>query len=136
MQCYIGGRRSGKTQHLINLSHDTGIPIVTRSEKMARAIEYQATRIGKPVPRPLCYRSREMLIGSPLRRNVLVDEAGGILEDMLGVRVVAASIDGEALRLANPALSNFESMGLFELLHTWSKERRTKREEKQCKDEN
>ncbi len=127
MQCYVGGRRSGKTRYLINLSHETGIPIVTRSEVMAKYIERQAMEIGKPVPRPICYKSREMLIGAPMCKNVLVDEAGTILEEILGVNVVAASIDGEALRLANPALGSFESMGLVELLRTWRKAKKGKR---------
>lgn len=83
--------------------------------------------IGKPVPRPICYKSREMLIGALMCKNVLVDEAGTILEEILGVNVVAASIDGEALRLANPALGSFESMGLVELLRTWRKAKKGKR---------
>ncbi len=127
MQCYVGGRRSGKTQHLINLSHDTGIPIVTRSAQMAKAIEHQAMKMGKPIPEPICYTSREMLVGAPLLRNVLVDEAGGILSDILGVRVAAVAIDGEALRLANPALGNLEEMGLLECLRTWRKAKKGKR---------
>lgn len=126
MQCYVGGRRSGKTQHLINLSHDTGIPIVTRSAQMAKAIERQAMKMGKPIPKPLSYGSREMLIGASLRRNILVDEAGGILDDLLGVHVVAAAIDGEALKLANPALGNLEEMGLLDLLRTWRKAKKGK----------
>ena len=67
-----------------------------------------------------------MLIGAPLRRNILVDEAGGILDDLLGVHVVAAAIDGEALKLANPALGNLEEMGLLDLLCTWRKEKKGK----------
>lgn len=127
MQCYVGGRRSGKTHHLINLSHDTGIPIVTRSAQMAKAIEHQALKMGKPIPKPLSYGCREMLVGAPIRRNILVDEAGGILDDILGVHVVAAAIDGEAFQLANPALGNLAEMGLFELLRTWRKEKKGKR---------
>lgn len=105
MQCFIGGRRFGKTHQLICLSHDTGYPIVTRSAEMVKAIEYQATKMGKSIPEPICYTSREMLVGAPLRRNVLIDEVGGILEEILGVHIVAAAIDGEALQLANPAIS-------------------------------
>lgn len=136
MQCYVGGRRSGKTRHLINLSHETGITIVTRTNDMAKQIEYDAMRIGKPIPRPICIANRARLIGTLNGRNVLVDEAGGILEDILCVHIVAASIDGEALKLANPALANLESMGLFELLRTWRKERKANRKEEQCKEEN
>ena len=128
MQCFVGGRRSGKTMHLINLSHDTGYPIVTRSKQAAKAIEQQAMRIGKPIPEPISYGSREMLIGAPLRRNVLVDEAGGVLEDMLGVHIAAVSIDGDALSLANPAIPHeIESMGLLELVKTWRTQRKGKR---------
>lgn len=64
MQCYVGGRRSGKTRHLINLSHETGITIVTRTNDMAKQIEYDAMRIGKPIPRPICIANRASLINT------------------------------------------------------------------------
>lgn len=104
MQCFVGGRRTGKTRQLICLSHDTGYPIITRNKQMADAIEHQAMSMGKFIPKPICYKNREMLIGSLRDRKVLVDEAGDILEEILGVHIVAAAINGEALQLANPAL--------------------------------
>lgn len=123
MQCFVGGRQTGKTWQLICLSHDTGYPIVTRTANTAKRIEQMARRAGKTIPKPICYASREMLIGSPMRRNVLVDESQGILEDVLNAHIVAASIQGEALALckANPAIG---SMGLIELLRRWNKERK------------
>lgn len=127
MQVYVGGRASGKTHHLINLSHDTGIPIVVRSARMSDEIRWQSVKMGKVIPKPICYRDREAMAYASQLGYVLVDEAGAILNDVMGARVVAAAIDGEALRLANPALGNLESMGLLELLRAWREGKKGKR---------
>lgn len=123
MQCFVSGRRTGKTTQLIKLSHDTGIPIYTRTEQMARNVAFQADRMGVTIPKPIC--QRPALIG--LRPSqVIVDEAGGILEDVLGAKVIAASINGDALRIANPAIPNFEEIGFIDLFRKWRKARKRK----------
>lgn len=122
MQCFVSGRRTGKTTQLIKLSHDTGIPIVTRNAAMANCIERQALRMGVAIPKPIVNRVsgwREPPVAKC--ESVLVDEAGGILEDMLGTRVVAVAINGDAVRIANPAMPDFEQMGLADLLREWRK---------------
>lgn len=121
MQCYVGGRRTGKTTSLIRLSHDTGFPIVCRTQEMAWAIEWQALRMGTEIPVPICYKNQAVAVGALRERRVLVDEAQGVLSEMLGRDVVAASIDGEALRLANPAIG---SMKFLDLLRLWRSERK------------
>lgn len=135
MQCFVGGRRSGKTWQMICLSHDTGFPIIARTKAMANYIEGQAYRMGKTIPKPIPATNYSLMIGALSGEKVIVDESQGILEDILKVRIVAASIDGEALMLPlqNPAIG---SLGFIELLRTWIKERRAKREGKQCKEEN
>lgn len=124
MQCFVGGRCTGKTWSLINLSHETGFPIVARSKSIAHSIEQQAQKMGKPIPRPVCCQSIRHAAGSMFGEKVLVDEAGGVLADVLGVHVVAASIEGEALRAANPAIPDLGSMGFAELLRAWRAERK------------
>lgn len=126
MQCFVGGRRTGKTQHLINISHDTGFPIVTATVEMAHSIERQALRMGVPIPVPYCYKSPAARIAMKHER-VLIDEAQTVLDSIFETHVVAASIYGEAIAAANPALCNLESMGRFELLRTWRKEKKGKR---------
>ena len=135
MQCFVGGRRSGKTWQMICLSHDTGFPIIARTKAMANYIEDQAHRMGKAIPKPITVTNYSLMIGALRGEKVIVDEAQGILEDILKVSIVAASINGEALMLPlqDPAIG---SLGFFELLRTWREERRAKREEKQCKGEN
>lgn len=49
--------------------------------------------------------------------------ASGVLEDVLGAKVVAASIDGEAL---NPAIPDLEAMGFLDLLRAWRRARKRK----------
>lgn len=120
MQCFVSGRRTGKTTRLIMLSHDTGIPIYTRTAQMAAFVEHQARTLGVTIPKPICRTPK--LIG--LRSSkVIVDEAGGVLEDVLGAKVVAASIDGEAL---NPAIPDLEAMGFLDLLRAWRRARKRK----------
>lgn len=120
MQCFVSGRSTGKTTRLIMLSHDTGIPIYTRTAQMAAFVEHQARTLGVTIPKPICQPPK--LIG--LRPSkVIVDEAGGVLEDVLGAKVVAASIDGEAL---NPAIPDLEAMGFLDLLRAWRRARKRK----------
>ena len=91
--------------------------------------------MGKAIPKPITVTNYSLMIGALRGEKVIVDEAQGILEDILKVSIVAASINGEALMLPlqDPAIG---SLGFFELLRTWREERRAKREEKQCKGEN
>lgn len=126
MQCFVGGRRTGKTWQLICLSHDTGYPIVARSKQMAHTIERQAMSMGKSIPPVIVNQTAGFTPKLTYNQPVLVDEAQGVLSDVLGVQVVAASIDGEALKLANPALGDLESMGLLELLRTCRKAKKGK----------
>lgn len=120
MQCFVSGRRTGKTTRLIMLSHDTGIPIYTRTAQMAAFVEHQARTLGVTIPKPI-YRTPKLIGLRPSK--VIVDEAGGVLEDVLGAKVVAASIDGEAL---NPAIPDLEAMGFLDLLRAWRRARKRK----------
>lgn len=54
MQCFVSGRRNGKTTRLIMLSHDTGIPIYTRTAQMAAFVEHRARTLGVTIPKPIC----------------------------------------------------------------------------------
>lgn len=120
MQCFVSGRRTGKTTLLIMLSHDTGIPIYTRTAQMAAFVEHQARTLGVTIPKPVC--NPQKLLGQR-PSQVIVDEAGGVLEDVLGAKVVAASIDGVAL---NPAMPDLEAMGFLDLCRAWRRARKRK----------
>ena len=91
--------------------------------------------MGKAIPKPIPVTNYSLMIGALRGEKVIVDESQGILEDILKVSIVAASIDGEALMLPLQD-SAIGSLGFFELLRTWREERRAKREEKQCKGDN
>lgn len=128
MQCFVSGRCTGKTTQLIVLSHDTGIPILARNANMAASIERQAFRMGIGIPKVVVSRVSGGCI-TPKRASperVLVDEAGGVLEDALGVKVAAVSINGDALRIANPAIPDLGEMSLINLFKVWSKARKRK----------
>lgn len=123
MQCFVSGRSTGKTTRLIMLSHDTGIPIYTRTAQMAAFVEHQARTLGVTIPKPIC-KPHKLLGKRP--SQVIVDEVGGVLEDMLGAKVVAASIDGVAL---NPAIPDLEAMGFLDLFRAWRRARKRKGEQ-------
>lgn len=130
MQCYVGGRCSGKTTRLIELSHDTGIPILVHTLSRGRQIELQAHDMGKPIPSPQCLGSMAVTAGALRGERVLIDELGALVEHAFDVRIVAASIDGEALTCANPALAD---MGLIEAARRWwGARRRGASDEKGC----
>jgi hypothetical protein len=102
------------------LSHDTGIPIYTRTAQMAAFVEHQARTLGVTIPKPIC-KPQKLLGQRP--SQVIVDEVGGVLEDMLGAKVVDASIDGVAL---NPAIPDLEAMGFRDLFRAWRRARKRK----------
>lgn len=128
MQCFVSGRGTGKTTQLIKLSHDTGIPIMTRNKGMANHVEYAAMLMGVSIPRVLVNQTASF-VPTPTGKHatqVIVDEAGGVLKDLLGVKVSAVAINGDALRIANPAIPDLEEMGLIDLVRTWRKARKRK----------
>ena len=52
----VGHRQSGKTQALIELSEQTGIPILAPTRMMRDCIELQAKRQGRTIPAPQVYK--------------------------------------------------------------------------------
>lgn len=74
----VGHRQSGKTQALIELSEQTGIPILTPNHMMRYCIAYQAERQGRTIPAPQVYRSANFPPSRADRerpwRNVYADE--------------------------------------------------------------
>ena len=75
----VGHRQSGKTQALIELSEQTGIPILAPTWMMRDLIAHQAERQGRTIPAPQVYKpadfppSQEQDRKNPWR-NVCADE--------------------------------------------------------------
>ena len=74
----VGHRQSGKTQALIELSEQTGIPILAPTSMMRDSIALQAKRQGRAIPAPQVYKPSDF---PPSRadqkkpwRNVYADE--------------------------------------------------------------
>lgn len=75
----VGHRQSGKTQALIELSEQTGIPILAPTRMMRDCIELQAERQGRTIPAPQVYKPADF---PPIQeqdrknpwRNVYADE--------------------------------------------------------------
>lgn len=124
MLAIIGGRQTGKTTCLIEMSNETGYPILTATRGMADSIELQARRMNKPIPPVITPRS---LSHSDRYSRVLVDEVGLLIEHMTGAEVVAASIDGVSLVKAQPPSTELSKLGLWQAFKLWRSERKRAR---------
>ena len=101
IQYIFGGRGRGKTTSLVQISCETGSPIVTSSEVSARRILESVANLDAELPR--VYTLREVLSGK-LRgthvKEILLDDAelviDAALKAYLGVPVKMAVIGNEA----------------------------------------
>jgi hypothetical protein len=125
MLAIIGGRRTGKTTRLIEMSSATGYPIMTATRHMADSIELQALKMNKEIPKvitPFEYKNARNWNDS-----VLVDEAGMLIERITGSKVVAASIDGEVVIAGQASSIDLSKLGIWEAFKLWRSERKRAR---------
>lgn len=82
----VGHRQSGKTQALIELSEQTGIPILAPTPMMRYCIELQAKRQGRTIPAPQVFTSADFPPSRADRerpwRNVYADEVQKYFADL------------------------------------------------------
>lgn len=98
MKIIQGGRGSGKTYALVNYSHQTGCPIMTRSRRNKEYIQMMADQLGLTIPEPIVFRSKQDTRGKLLPTDkVLVDDLDGwlsdIVSDYFGSAVTAATMN-------------------------------------------
>lgn len=85
MKIIQGGRGSGKTYTLVQLSHLSGYPIMTRSICSKKYIQTMADQLGLTIPEPIVFRSKQDTRGKLLPTDkVLVDDLDGWLSDIVG----------------------------------------------------
>lgn len=97
-QIIIGGKRSGKTTEIIKLSAKTGRYILVSNHNEAANLVKLARELGLNVPYPITVQEvvSDKLKGSSIRRDGLyVDNALDILEKIIAVPIVGASINRE-----------------------------------------
>lgn len=124
MLAIIGGRQTGKTTCLIEMSNEIGYPILTATRVMADNIELMARKMNVQIP-PVLSLSGMPLTGSLVRaERVIVDEVGLLIECITGAEVVAASIDGVALVKAQPPSTDLSKLGIWEAFKLWRSERK------------
>ena len=127
MLAIIGGRQTGKTTCLIEMSNETGYPILTATRVMADNIELMARKMNVQIP-PVLSLSGMPLTGSLVRgERVIVDEVGLLIECITGAEVVAASIDGVALVKAQPPSTDLAKLGIWGAFKLWRSERKRAR---------
>lgn len=98
MKIIQGGRGSGKTYALVNYSHQTGYPIMTRSRCNKEYIQMMADQLGLTIPKPIVFRIKQDTRGKLLPTDkVLVDDLDGWLSDIVcsyfSADVVAATMN-------------------------------------------
>ena len=98
MKIIQGGRGSGKTYTLVQLSHLSGYPIMTRSICNKKYIQTMADQLGLTIPEPIVFRSKQDTRGKLLPPDkVLVDDLDGwlsdIVSDYFGSAVTAATMN-------------------------------------------
>lgn len=98
MKIIQGGRCSGKTYTLVQLSHLSGYPIMTRSKRNKKYIQTMADQLGLTIPEPIVFRSKQDTRGKLLPTDkVFVDDLDGwlsdIVSDYFGSAVAAATMN-------------------------------------------
>lgn len=98
MKIIQGGRGSGKTYTLVQLSHLSGYPIMTRSICNKKYIQTMADQLSLTIPEPIVFRSKQDTRGKLLPTDkVLVDDLDGwlsdIVSDYFGSAVTAATMN-------------------------------------------
>lgn len=98
MKIIQGGRCSGKTYTLVQLSHLSSYPIMTRNIHSKKYIQTMADQLGITIPEPIVFRSKQDTRGKLLPTDkVLVDDLDGWLSDIVsnyfGSAVAAATMN-------------------------------------------
>lgn len=125
MICIVGTRCSGKTRKLLEMSHDTGLPIAVKTEQQAVNLARAARALGLGIPDVLIIRPGMREFGSfhslayePTKNGpmpVLIDDLESFFADV-GIRAEAVTIDARAVNIedwlgCNPSLRD--------CLHFW-----------------
>lgn len=115
----VGHRQSGKTQALIELSEQTGIPILAPTWMMRDCIAHQAERQGRTIPAPQVYRPADFPPSRADRerpwRNVYADE---VQKYFAGLRYTTGCV---TLNLEDVSIETFEesNLTLRQVLRMW-----------------
>lgn len=97
-QIIVGGRRSGKTTEIIQLSAENGRYILVKDKNEADNLAKLAIKLGFNIPYPVTIQEvgNGKLKDSIIRRDGLyVDNALALLEQMIEVPIAGASINYE-----------------------------------------
>lgn len=115
----VGHRQSGKTQALIELSEQTGIPILAPTWMMRDFIAHQAERQGRTIPAPQVFTSADFPPSRTDRerpwRNVYADE---VQKYFAGLRYTTGCV---TLNLEDVSIETFKesNLTLRQVLRMW-----------------
>lgn len=98
MKIIQGGRDTGKTYTLVQLSHLSSYPILVRTKNDKEYIKTMADQLGITIPEPIVFRSKQDIRGNILPFDkVFVDDLDGWLSDIVDsyfdVTVAAATMN-------------------------------------------
>jgi len=88
MKILLGSPSTGKTKKLLELSSETGIPVLCDSNARVERLLEKARGYGFRIPTPVTYDTL-----NPSIKAVYIDELSTLVERMLNVRVAAYTIN-------------------------------------------
>lgn len=88
MKILLGSPSTGKTKKLLELSANTGVPVLCESTARVERLLEKARGYGFRIPTPVTYDTL-----NPSIKAVYIDELSSLVERMLNVRVEAYTIN-------------------------------------------
>lgn len=88
MKIILGGRGSGKTKKVLELSAENGIPVLCESRERADRLVIKAHGYGLKIPAPVAFEDMNERI-----KEVYIDEVDLVLEKVLKTKVKLVSIN-------------------------------------------
>lgn len=83
MDIISGGRGTGKTKKLLEISEKEQIPIICSSRDRAHALFKRAKTEGYDIPCPISCDNLNIMRGTYIKRDVLVDDAEQVLAALM-----------------------------------------------------
>ena len=88
MKILLGSPSTGKTKKILELSSETGVPVLCESTARVERLIEKARGYGFSIPTPVTYDTL-----NPSVKAVYVDDISAFVEKMLNVRVAAYTVN-------------------------------------------
>lgn len=89
----IKPRQTGRTTELIKMAAENNLYIVTTDRQRALYIDKMARELGLNIPFPITLRELPIYPYSSFIKEVLIDDADHVLEQCVGVKIKAITME-------------------------------------------